>query len=107
MHQGTQSQSTFNTHNACNPHKRTQLFTEAFSREAQLIWAEPRHHTFLATALLLRGGVGVGDVQRNVARLRGGLRLAHWNEEVRLLQSACLCVLCASLVVPCCLAASV
>lgn len=78
-------------HSTCNPHKRTQLFTEAFSREAQLIWAEPRHHTFLATALLLRGGVGVGDVQRNVARLRGGLRLAHWNEEVRLLQTACLC----------------
>jgi hypothetical protein len=32
---------------------------------------------------MLRGAAGIGDVQRNVARLRGGLRLAHWNEEVR------------------------
>ncbi|KAI8469944.1 MAG: epsilon tubulin [Monoraphidium minutum] len=58
-----------------------QLFTDAFARDHQLMWAEPRAHTFLATALLLRGAAGVGDAQRNVARLRGGLRLAHWNEE--------------------------
>ncbi|GBF94543.1 tubulin epsilon chain [Raphidocelis subcapitata] len=57
------------------------LFTDAFSRDHQLIWAEPRAHTFLATALLLRGGAGVGDAQRNVARLRRGLRFAHWNQE--------------------------
>jgi len=31
---------------------------------------------------MLRGAVSIGDAQRNVAKLRGGLRLAHWNEEV-------------------------
>jgi hypothetical protein len=31
----------------------------------------------------MRGAAGVGDAQRNIARLRSGLRLAHWNEEVR------------------------
>jgi hypothetical protein len=63
-------------------HPPPQLFTDAFSRDHQLIWAEPRQHTFLATALLMRGAASVGDAQRNLARLRGGLRLAHWNEEV-------------------------
>ncbi|KIZ02671.1 Tubulin epsilon chain [Monoraphidium neglectum] len=63
------------------PRSMDQLFSDAFSRDHQLIWAEPRQHTFLATALMLRGAAGIGDVQRNVARLRGGLRLAHWNEE--------------------------
>lgn len=32
---------------------------------------------------MLRGPAGIGDAQRNVGRLRGALRLAHWNEEVR------------------------
>lgn len=57
------------------------LFDEALSRDAQLCWAEPRAHASLATALLLRGAVGTGDAQRNVARVRGGLRPAPWRQD--------------------------
>jgi hypothetical protein len=79
----TSSHNTTNAHHTRNaPPPNPQLFTDAFSRDHQLIWAEPRQHTFLATALMLRGAASVGDAQRNVARIRGGLRLATWNEEV-------------------------
>jgi hypothetical protein len=79
----TYAQTHAHPHTHAHATQRPQLFTDAFSREHQLLWAEPRQHTLLATALMLRGPAGVGDVQRNVARLRGGLRLAHWNEEAR------------------------
>lgn len=79
------------------PPTTPQLFTEAFSRDNQLIWAEPRQHTFLATALMLRGSASIGDVQRNVARLRPSLKFAHWNEEVRGGQGGRFCLVCLGL----------
>lgn len=61
-----------------------QLFTDAFSRDHQLIWCDPRHATYLATALVLRGqGAAIGDMQRNVGRIRSSIKMAHWNTEVR------------------------
>ncbi|KAF8067140.1 Tube1 [Scenedesmus sp. PABB004] len=58
-----------------------QLFSDAFSRESQLLSADPRAHTSLATALMLRGALSLSDANRNLARLRPGLRMAHWNTE--------------------------
>ena len=48
---------------------------------SQLLRADPRHHRFLACGLLLRGDVTVSDVQRNLARLRPQVELAHWNPD--------------------------
>ncbi len=65
------------------PHPHPQVFTDVFSREHQLIRADPRRATYLACGLLLRGvGGSVSDMNRNIARLRPSLRLPHWNCEV-------------------------
>jgi tubulin epsilon len=60
-----------------------QLFSDAFSRESQLLACDPRSHTCLATALMMRGRLSLSDAQRNIARLRPSLKMAHWNTEVR------------------------
>jgi tubulin epsilon len=59
-----------------------QLFSDAFSRESQLLACDPRSHTCLATALMMRGRLSLSDAQRNIARLRPTLKMAHWNTEV-------------------------
>ena len=57
------------------------LFADAFSRETQLLRADPRRGTYLAAALLLRGPVTLSDVHRNTAKLATTLRMAPWNSE--------------------------
>lgn len=62
----------------------TQVFGEVFSREHQLIRADPRHATYLACGLIARGPTAtMADINRNVARLRPQLKMVHWNSEVR------------------------
>ncbi|XP_055005502.1 tubulin epsilon chain isoform X2 [Boleophthalmus pectinirostris] len=63
------------------PRRLDQMFSDAFSKEQQLIEAEPRHSLYLACALLLRGNVGVSDLQRNIQRLRPTLPFIWWNRE--------------------------
>jgi hypothetical protein len=60
-----------------------QLFTEAFSRQNQLIRADPSSSTYLATALVLRGAVAISDINRNLARIKPSMRTVRWNSEVR------------------------
>jgi tubulin epsilon len=57
------------------------MFAEAFGPHAQLAAADPRRGMHLACALLLRGGIGMGDVARNLARLKPDLRMVHWNPD--------------------------
>ena len=45
-----------------------QMFTDAFSKDHQLLQAEPRHSLYLACALLVRGDVQVSDLRRNIER---------------------------------------
>lgn len=59
-----------------------QLFSDAFSRDSQLLVADPTQHTHLAAALMMRGRLSLSDAQRNIGRLRPQLRMAHWNTEV-------------------------
>ncbi len=70
----------------------TQVFTDVFSREHHLIRADPRHQgTYLACGLLMRGAAAnISDINRNIARLRPSLRMAHWNTEVS--GHTCVCV---------------
>eukprot|EP00882_Tetradesmus_deserticola_P008036 GHRQ01008465.1.p1 GENE.GHRQ01008465.1~~GHRQ01008465.1.p1 ORF type:complete len:484 (+),score=208.82 GHRQ01008465.1:280-1731(+) len=63
------------------PRSVDQLFSDVFSREGQLLACDPRSHTCLATALMMRGRLSLNDAQRNIARLRPSLKMAHWNTE--------------------------
>ena len=60
------------------PRTMDQIFTEVFDRDRQLASVDPRRSTYLACALMLRGGVNISDANRNVERLRRGLKMAHW-----------------------------
>ena len=60
------------------PRTMDQIFTEVFGRYRQLASVDPRRSTYLACALMLRGGVNISDANRNVERLRRGLKMAHW-----------------------------
>ncbi len=60
------------------PRTMDQIFTEVFGRDRQLASVDPRRSTYLACALMLRGGVNISDANRNVERLRRGLKMAHW-----------------------------
>ena len=46
-----------------------QMFSDAFSREHQLIKADPKNSLYLACALMLRGRVEVSDIRRNIDKL--------------------------------------
>lgn len=59
-----------------------QLFSDAFSKDSALVACDPHNHTCLATALMMRGRLSLSDAQRNITRLKPGLRMAHWNTEV-------------------------
>ncbi|KAI9095142.1 Tubulin/FtsZ family, GTPase domain-containing protein [Phlyctochytrium arcticum] len=58
-----------------------QMFLDAFSRESQLIKADPRTGTYLACALFARGDVEISDVRRNIDRMISQLKFVHWNQE--------------------------
>ncbi|XP_065886602.1 tubulin epsilon chain-like [Dysidea avara] len=63
------------------PRRLDQIFSDAFSRDYQLIKADPKHSLYLACALILRGKVDVSDIRRNIDRLRSSLHFIHWNQE--------------------------
>ncbi|GFR41169.1 hypothetical protein Agub_g1835 [Astrephomene gubernaculifera] len=67
---------------ALQPRALDQVFGEVFSREHQLIRADPRHATYLACGLIARGHTAtIADINRNIARLRPQLNMVHWNSE--------------------------
>ncbi|GIL72770.1 hypothetical protein Vretimale_4473 [Volvox reticuliferus] len=64
------------------PTAERKVFGEVFSRDHQLIRADPRNATYLACGLIARGPTAtIADINRNVARLRPQLRMVHWNSE--------------------------
>ncbi|KAF3844250.1 hypothetical protein F7725_013591 [Dissostichus mawsoni] len=58
-----------------------QMFSDAFSKEHQLIRADPKHSLYLACALMVRGNVQVSDLRRNIERLKPSLPFVSWNQE--------------------------
>ncbi|KAG5846714.1 hypothetical protein ANANG_G00117890 [Anguilla anguilla] len=57
------------------------MFTDAFSKDHQLIRADPKHSLYLACALMVRGNVQVSDLRRNIERLKPSLPFISWNQE--------------------------
>lgn len=63
------------------PRLLDQMFTDAFSKDHQLIKADPKANTYLACALMLRGDVEMSDIRRNIERMKPQLDFIHWNQE--------------------------
>lgn len=63
------------------PRKLDQMFSDAFSRDHQLIKADPKHSLYLACALMVRGNVQISDIRRNIEKLKPTLNFIHWNQE--------------------------
>ncbi|XP_056873830.1 tubulin epsilon chain isoform X1 [Takifugu flavidus] len=64
------------------PNRRLdQMFSDAFSKDHQLIRADPKHSLYLACALMVRGDVQLSDLRRNIERLRPSLPFVSWNKE--------------------------
>lgn len=45
-----------------------QMFTDAFSKDHQLMHADPKRNLYLACALMVRGNVLISDLRRNIER---------------------------------------
>ncbi|XP_051510786.1 tubulin epsilon chain-like isoform X1 [Myxocyprinus asiaticus] len=63
------------------PRRLNQMFSDAFSKDHQLIRADPKHNLYLACALMVRGNVQLSDLRRNIERLRPTLPFVPWNQE--------------------------
>jgi tubulin epsilon len=67
------------------------MFTEVFKGESQLLSRDPKRHTYLACALIVRGReIDVSDVRRNIDRLSWLHRIYYKDEggfEVRGVES--------------------
>ncbi|XP_067839919.1 tubulin epsilon chain [Heptranchias perlo] len=58
-----------------------QMFTDAFSKDYQLMHADPKRNLYLACALMVRGNVQISDLRRNIERLKPSLHFVSWNQE--------------------------
>lgn len=63
------------------PRRLDQMFSDSFSKDHQLIKADPKHSLYLACALMVRGNVEISDVRRNIEKLKPNLKFIHWNQE--------------------------
>ncbi|KAM5256536.1 tubulin epsilon chain [Ctenodactylus gundi] len=63
------------------PRRLDQVFSDAFSKDHQLIRADPKRSLYLACALMVRGNVHISDLRRNIERLKPSLRFVSWNQE--------------------------
>ena len=62
-------------------HRCDQIFTDAFSRDTQLIKADPKNHVYASCALLARGDIDISDMRRNIDRIRPKLSFVPWNPD--------------------------
>eukprot|EP00112_Aurelia_sp_Birch-Aquarium-sp1_P008025 Seg1877.6 transcript_id=Seg1877.6/GoldUCD/mRNA.D3Y31 product="Tubulin epsilon chain" protein_id=Seg1877.6/GoldUCD/D3Y31 len=58
-----------------------QMFTDAFSKDNQLLRVNPRKDLYLACAVIVRGKVEISDMRRNIDRLKSSLDFIYWNQE--------------------------
>lgn len=49
-------------------HRLDQIFSEAFSKDHQLIRADPKRSLYLACAIMVRGNIQISDIRRNIER---------------------------------------
>lgn len=62
------------------PRRLSQIFTDAFNSDMQLIRSDPRRDVYLACALMVRGkDIAMSDVRQFIDKI--DLRFVHWNTE--------------------------
>uniref|UniRef100_H2Z471 Tubulin/FtsZ GTPase domain-containing protein n=1 Tax=Ciona savignyi TaxID=51511 RepID=H2Z471_CIOSA len=64
------------------PRRLDQAFDDLFTKDHQLVSADPKSSLYLACALMVRGkDVNVSDLRRNIARIAPSLNFVNWNQE--------------------------
>eukprot|EP00002_Diphylleia_rotans_P019096 TRINITY_DN3697_c0_g1_i7.p1 TRINITY_DN3697_c0_g1~~TRINITY_DN3697_c0_g1_i7.p1 ORF type:complete len:382 (+),score=58.39 TRINITY_DN3697_c0_g1_i7:62-1207(+) len=69
------------TNSRMPPRRLDQMFSDVFSRDSQLIKADPKNNRYLACGLMLRGAVELSDVRKNIDKIKPNLDFVHWNPE--------------------------
>jgi tubulin epsilon len=57
------------------------MFTDITHKDSQWVNADPKHSTYLASALIVRGRLDMLDIRRNIDRLSKSLRFPEWNTD--------------------------
>ncbi|XP_039268620.2 tubulin epsilon chain-like [Styela clava] len=64
------------------PRRLDQAFGDLFTKDHQLVTADPARSLYLACALMVRGSdVSVSDLRRNIDKLKANLNFVPWNME--------------------------
>lgn len=63
------------------PRRLDQIFSDVIDRDFQLLKVDPKHSTYLACGLILRGDAKIGDIHRNVNRIKPEMKMVNWNQE--------------------------
>lgn len=63
------------------PRRLDQIFSDVIDKDFQLLKVDPKHSTYLACGLILRGDAKISDIHRNIARIRPEMNMINWNQE--------------------------
>ena len=63
------------------PRRLDQIFSDVIDKDFQLLKVDPKHSTYLACGLILRGDAKISDIHRNINRIRPDMKMISWNQE--------------------------
>ncbi|OMJ96001.1 hypothetical protein SteCoe_375 [Stentor coeruleus] len=63
------------------PRRLDQVFSDVIDKDFQLLKVDPKHSTYLACGLILRGDAKISDIHRNINRIKSDMNMIHWNQE--------------------------
>ena len=63
------------------PRRLDQIFSDVIDKDFQLLKVDPKHSTYLACGLILRGDAKISDIHRNISRIRPEMKMISWNQE--------------------------
>jgi tubulin epsilon len=63
------------------PRRLDQIFSDVIDKDFQLLKVDPKHSTYLACGLILRGDAKISDIHRNINRIKSDMNMISWNQE--------------------------
>jgi len=63
------------------PRGLEQMFTDVLQPKSMLVRSQPKAHTTLACAMLMRGEATISDVNRCMAKVKKEMRMVPWNRD--------------------------
>jgi tubulin epsilon len=63
------------------PRRLDQIFNDVIDKDFQLLKVDPKHSTYLACGLILRGDAKISDIHRNIGRIKNDMKMISWNQE--------------------------